>query len=818
MCKIDRMEKLLLLFAGLCCFYLVQAQNHLSLSGRVLGNDNAAVNGGTVRLLNASDSSLSKVALTDDAGNYSFQNIPAGQYLLHVQMLGYTDYFSGRLDYANASREIPPIRLHILPKELTAVTVQSQKPFVEQKLDRIVVNVAGSVTSVGNDSWEMMSKLPGVIVDQNSNSISILGKSGTTVYIDGRPTYLSAEQLAARLKSMDASTIESIEIITSPSSKYDAAGNGGIINIITKKNKTRGLNGSAMARYGIGTFARETFGANLNYRTGRFNLYGSYNLSRGKRWQSTQIDRNFEDGTFTAQYSYQVSHFSSHDFKVGADYYLNDKNIIGASLGGTVNPYDEKGDNTARFLQNNIPSFNVNTLTHNYTKSLNWVYNLNYEHKFRREGELISTDLVYSKYDASDNTQDVNATYYNQDGNLMVRSNGDNPIHQYGDLPSVIEIKTAKVDYALPLAGKAKLEAGAKSSWVSTDNDARYTLWQQNQWVVDSTLTNHFRYKENINALYANFNKDMGKNWSLQWGLRGEQSVTEGHQYSNDSIIKRKYFQLFPTAFLQKQWKGTHTLGATYSRRIDRPDYQSLNPFIYYLDQYTYSAGNPFLRPQISNNFELSYAYRSLITSALSYAHTSKVMTDLLKQIDSSKITFQTKDNLGSTDGWNLRVSLNWPVNKWFTSNTTLYGLRNSIAGKYLDADINMRRYTFGYNTNNVFSLPKGYKLELNSHYHSPILYGLFDVRHQLQIDFGAQKSILKDQGTIVLSVIDIFRSNGNNVNVRYGNINAFVSNRWDSRRFMVAFNYRFSNGSKVQSRNRSSAIEEEQNRIQKSN
>src|SRR5690625_4900692 len=617
------------------------------VSGKVEDEGGQAVGYATVTLLKAADSSLVKGLVTDSLGLFTFSNVTSGRYIVAASVVGMEEAYSAPVETGagRSSKRVSPLVLKPNANRLKGVNVSASKPFITHEIDKTVVNVENSIVSAGNSAWEILQKSPGVTVDNSNNTIRLQGKTGVVIYVDGKPTYLSQEQLANMLKNMNAGSIKSIEIMTQPSAKYDAAGNAVIINIVTRKSKEFGFNGSVSAGYAQGKYGRENGGVNLNYRNGKLNFYGNYNYTHAKWWHDNRITRNFYDetgknlSTRSEQYVYAVSPSGSHHFKAGMDYYLDDKNTIGLVMNGSVNSFSHDSHNTANFKAPDA-SLQSQSLTHNTStgKWTNFTYDLNYRGHFDSTGKELNIDMAYSKFNNSRLAHYHTDNYYPDGTPLPDMENAPNPIIRKGNLPSAIDIKTVKIDYTVPLKHKIKLSLGAKTSLVTSDNNVKYFRFNNDnkKWLYDSA-TNHFEYTENINAAYINLNKKFKKGWGLQLGLRGEQTISKGHQFTNDSIVKRNYLQLFPSVYVSKKLDKNNTLNASYSRRIDRPDYQDLNPFRYYIDPYTYNEGNPFLQPQLANSLKLAYSYKSLLTAALSYSNTSDVISQVLKQDDSAR-------------------------------------------------------------------------------------------------------------------------------------------------------------------------------------
>lgn len=797
-----------------------------SVQGKVVEEKRQPAPYATVTLLNADDSSLAKGAITNDEGVYSFSGIKPGNYLVVASLVGMTKAYSSSfiLTTKSSAKQLTPLMLKANTNELKGIQVTASKPFIQHDIDKTIVNVENSIVSAGNSAWEILQKSPGVTVDNSNNAIQLQGKSGVVIYIDGKPTHLSQDQLANVLKNMSSENIRSIEIMTQPSAKYDAAGNAGIINIVTRKSEKGGFNGSLTAGYVQGRYARENAGLNINYRNGKVNLYGSYSYTHAKWWNDNDITRNFYTGdpkslsTRSEQYSSHVSPSNSHEFKIGMDYYLDDKNTVGLMVNGSLNPSTDTR-NTSTDFKNRGGDLQYNSLSKNTSRD-NWnnfTYDLNYQGKYDSAGKELDIDVAYSHFDNLELSHFITNTYYPDGTAFPDNPDNPNPNIRKGSLPSIIDIKTAKIDYTLPLGKGMKLGMGAKTSFVTSDNNVRYHQLdnESGEWMNDSA-SNHFKYKENINAGYLNFNKEWKKGWGIQLGLRGEQTISNGYQYTNDSTVKRNYFQLFPSVFINKKLDKNNTLNLSYSRRIDRPDYQSLNPFRYYLDPYTYEEGNPFLQPQLTHSIKLSYMYKSWLTTALSYSRTSDVMTQVLEQDDSAKITYQTERNLSKLQNIGAEVTLAIPVTKWWMSNNFINVFDNIYQGEFLGGYLDFSRIAFLAHSTNTFTLPRGVKAELSGFYHSPMQWSIFTIRPQYMVSAGIQKSILHGKADIKLNVNDIFHTQSSNASVKYQNLDVVALNHWDSQRISLTFTWRFNKGDVKPVKQHQSAIEEEQNRIKK--
>ncbi|MGV3656841.1 MAG: outer membrane beta-barrel protein, partial [Chitinophagaceae bacterium] len=584
------------------------AANAQSPNGKIAGSvqdpSQKALAAATISLLHAKDSAIAKINAADKEGRFQFEGIANGAYLISVSAVGHVKTFSKHFELSptNTVVNLQPIVVSPASKEMAGVTVVASKPMIEQKIDRTVLNVDASVTNVGATALEVLEKAPGVTVDKDGN-ISLKGKQGVMVMMDGRPTYLSATELSNYLKSLPATAIDQIEIMTNPSSKYDAAGNSGIINIKSKKNRQKGFNGSLTANYGQGVYWKNNESINLNYRTGKLNLFANGGISFWNGFQTLTIHREFKNpsskelNAIFDQVSNMRNSSDYYNLKVGADYYLSKKTTLGFVTSGFFND-GSFTSNTTSYLKNASNTLDSIVVAHSVSNSIwkNGSLNLNMRHQFDSTGRELTADLDYVKYD-SRSIQSFSSVNYNID---MVKR-GEEALR--ATLPVDINIYTAKMDYAQPFGKEGKLEAGVKTGYVATDNGANYFIPENGSEQIDYRKSNNFEYKENIAAAYVNINKQF-KKFGVQGGLRYEYTTYTGNQYGNpqrqDSSFTSSYGSLFPTVFVSYKMNDKNQFGASFARRIDRPAYQDLNPFLEFIDVYTYEQGNPFLRPQFT--------------------------------------------------------------------------------------------------------------------------------------------------------------------------------------------------------------------------
>jgi iron complex outermembrane recepter protein len=800
------------LFTILAAFGLASftSEAQLNLSGTV-GSAGKPLEAATINLLKASDSSIVKMTMSMKMGDFKLSNIETGKYLVYVTAVGYQKYYSPAFELGNQSHKLPAIDLAAANKALAGVTVTSKKAFIEQRPGKTVINVEASATSAGLNALELLEKSPGVSVDKDG-VISLKGKQGVMVLVDGKPTYMSGADLAGLLKSMQSNNIDQVEIMTNPPAKYDAAGNSGIINIKTKKSNTRGLNGNLSSSYTQGIYGRTNQSLNVNYRNKNINIFGGLGYSYYEGFNNLKLDRVFYGADKSiVGLSDQVSrpHFYGNNYsaKAGVDYTLSKKDVIGVMVNsffsnGGENPYSTSYVRDARSnIIYSLKSENDNTF-----KFSNVSTNFNYKHTFDSIGREISADLDYIYYNKNSNTLLSTATF-DKHG-----AKNANDVNLKGVIPSGIDIYSFKVDYVHPLSKTLKLEAGGKSSFVNSNNQVEYTRNNGTGWYADNR-SNHFIYKENLNAAYVSISKNW-KKWNMQVGLRAENTIAKGKQVINDSSFDRNYTNLFPNIGVGFDASKKHQFNFSYSRRIDRPDYDDLNPFVFFLDSLTYGQGNPYLQPQITNKFEGSYTFNRFLTTTLNYEETDDVITQLLKQDTEKKVTYQTRDNVNKMKQIALTVMVNKPITKWWNTNVYLNVFNNHYTGMYVADPIDIQFTSFAGNMTNSFTFPKGWGAEVSGFYRSKVADGLLIANQMYMVNGGVTKQVLKKKGTLKLSIRDIFLTQKFSGYARYSDVNVNLTSTRDSRQVSLSFNYRFGKTSIPPARKKSGGAGDEQSRV----
>lgn len=681
-------------------------------------------------------------------------------------------------------------------KNLKAVTVTAAKPFVTQKGDKVILNVAESPLSAGGNAWEAIKKGPGII--EQNGALSFRGKK-VQVLLDGRASNLDGAELQNLLSSMPANTISSIELLSNPSSKYDAAG-GAVINIVTIKSKKFGTNGSVNAGTGAGRYARYNAGLSLNYRNEKLNAYGSYDYRFTETFSNAFSDRALHGGQQLQELTERVATANTHYFKGGLEYTLNAKHSIGLMMKAGITT-----SNAGSITQATLPDSSSATSRAAYSRIATPSVNLYYKWNLNAKGTVLSFNADHFSYDKKWN-DDFITRYYNAAGKEAAAA------YQLRDQsPAINRIQSLSVDYSKP-GLHSKLEMGLKTTFARTDNDVLWEEMKQENWYTDSGRTNHFIYNENIFAAYINGSRQLGK-YSMQAGLRAEQTYTEGDLVTWNKQSSRNYFNLFPNVNIGYAMNNDNEFSISYRKSIQRFKFDVVNPFIVFRSQYNYYQGNPNIRPSISHNFELNHSFRNQLFSSVGYTHYTDALSEVYRPGTVPGSVISMSENIGTGDMFSATVSHTRSLlrNKWNLTNTV-----NTMYCKYntADPDQNKGMVTTNISSQHTFLLPQGFRAELFGAYTSPMIIGAYRIRSVFSVDAGLTKSVLKNQGTIALSVTDIFNTNISRFDVKGFGVSSWNRNKMESRFVKLNFTWKFGNKNVKASTNRKTGIDTESRRM----
>lgn len=755
------------LLATIICSMLLSIQalaqpGNKTISGQVKDIQNEPLAGATLQLRNAKDSTAVQTKTARDNGRFEFANLPDGTYLLIITATGAQKYTSAPLTIGEGRTQLVLPAIILLPQkktDLKEVVVVAKKPLIEQDIDKTIVNVESMISASTSNTLEVLEKTPGITVDANGE-ISLNGATGVNVLIDGRPTYMSGRDLAAYLRSLPGGMLDKIELMTNPPAKYDANG-GAIINIRLKRKRTQGYAGSATINYNQGKLARSYNSLNLNYLNRKINLFGNFSYGRYSDYNDDVNNRSFYSGSTQKTGAVILQNYSSagsNEFtgRVGMDYTLSTKTTIGVIANASTRRRKEQ----VNYVSNSYSAGDVldsigwgDADNRGYWRQINT--NANLQHKFDNAGRELTADINYINYN-NKGTQELQNFVSQPSGGQL--SNND---FLYL-LPSNIDIYTARADYSHPLKNRASLSGGLKTSIVENDNKSDYFAVEGSTNTPDYGKSNHFIYRENINAAYVNGRKDW-KRFGMQLGLRLENTQTKGRQLGNAvvpaSTFTNDYTGLFPTAFFTYKLDslGRHTLSLNYSRRVNRPGYQQLNPFLFFVDQYSYSTGNPYLKPSYANRVEVNYRFKQLVNTIFMFERNTDGFYGASRVEDNIIIT--RSENIATRQMIALLFYINTAPAKWWTLNFHIAGAQFATSGQLYTEKLDLRLYTWRTNLLSQFRFSKDWSAEIFAAYNAPNINWQRIVQSRYWVNTAIQKKVLKGKGSLKINAEDIFRT-----------------------------------------------------------
>ncbi|WP_316735721.1 outer membrane beta-barrel protein [Pedobacter aquatilis] len=740
----------------------------------------------TVQLL-SSKNAVVKSGKTDKKGSVFFSEPIKGNYYFNAKAVGYESKKSTQI---KSPFVLNVINIKILPSSqvLKEVVVEGNKSAIQHIQGKIVLNVDAGITNTGTTVLELLEKSPGVMVDKDG-VISLQGKSNVLVMIDDKPTYLSGPDLTNLLSGMSSAQVNQIELMSNPSAKYDASGNGGIINIKTKKITQDGFNGSVNIVGGWSRDYKNNNGLLLNYKKGKINAFAAANFNVGNSFTDIYAYRNYFDQnnntTSILDQNTAIANLLNYKFlKTGIDFYATKTTTIGLSASGTLIQRDGNSDAIAMWKRTNgTLDSAISTVSNSLYKFRNGAVNLNLKQSVG-ENQDLSIDFDLLRYSMNNNQHFTNrlilTNSYNQGTDIQI--------------PSTLKIFSAKADYTIRLDKKNTFETGFKSSAITTDNNADYVNINELMRTRDLNRSNHFIYKENINALYASFEHRNGK-INAQFGLRYEDTNYDANQLGNsikpDSSFSRRYANLFPSGYFTYQADSLNAFTVTASRRIDRPAYQKLNPFTFIVNKYTIQRGNPYILPQYSWNAELSHRYDKLLTTTVSYSVIDNYFSQLFLS-EGTNILIYTDGNVGKMSNLGLSASLQYSPTKWWLFNGQANFNHKKFDG-YQNIDYQSSVNQFQFNVSNQFSVAKTLNAELSGFYITKARNDLQELLYPTgQISAAISKTIFKGKGTLKFNARDIFFTQAMEGLTDFPQAQEYFKLTRDSRLFFLSFSLRF--------------------------
>lgn len=780
------------------------AQN--SIKGKIIDDENQPLEAAVISLIDASNKKFLKAALSNEEGLFSLEGLKNGNYQIKISILGFKELVK---DISlTKSINLGTIALQSESENLDEVVIKTERPMVQVLADKTIFNVQNTINAAGDSGFDLLRKAPGIIVDNNDNVI-VEGKTGVLFYIDGKPSVLRGQDLTNFLKTLQSSDIESIEIITQPSSKYDAEGNAGIVNIVLKRDKSLGINGTIGSGFTYGEFARYNNSVSFNNRNKKTSFYGTFSNRVGNSFDYINLFRTQNNTIFDSRTESQ-RYNNSNNARFGFDYYLDKKSTFGIILSGNFNDGISESDSRTPITQLGNTSPDQVLVAGSDTRSdvSNLYGNINYKYNDKK-GYSVNVDLDFGRYKSDRNNLQPNI-YFNG-----IESQVISEVINFMVTPITINLLTSKIDYEQNL-WKGKLGLGVKYSNINTENQFDFFNRENGQDIIDMDRTNNFQYDERIAAAYVNYSRTF-KKWNVQAGLRVEQTSSDGiltsEQVNNDDRVKRNYTDWFPSGGLTYQANQNNSMALIYSRRIQRPNYQSLNPFVYNIDELSFSQGNPFLQPQYTDNIKLSHTYKYTLTTSLSYSF----IRDFSAQVTEARGTDQSvliARNVANQRVMNVGISYPTKFNKWWNIYFSLNAYRSMFEAT--NEDFNpISQNSLSLYAQNTFKLPNNWRAEVSGWYSSPSIWGgTYETRSLGSLNLAVQKKFFDDKMTLRVAVNDVLFTSPWAGDTRFGDVVILGDGGNDSRQFRVNLTYNFGRNEIKKARKRDTGIESEKARV----
>jgi len=788
------------------CLHPLPAQDTITLTGQVKGGGHGLPYA-NIALLESGDGGLITGAVADEFGKFTLTAEASGKVVLMVSSIGFITLKSGEIDLRPGSdKDLGVFELEEEVSALDEVTVQSSRPDVIIEADKTVINIEGTVMAEGNTALDVIGRSPGVYVDADGR-INLNGRSGVIVLLDDRQTYMSSEDLANFLRAMPADNIKSIEVISNPPAKYDAEGAAGILNIRLKKNTYNGTHGNIQLGNQYNGLYAPFAGATLNMKRGKWTSSASLNYNEWSRFNDLEILRRFqlEEGVSIFDQTARLKPERKNLFFSGAaDYRINDQHSLGMNLQASRQDGTVHGNSLTNISNPGVADIDrLEAINETASDDQRLFANMHYVGNLDTLGTKISADVDYTVMEASSlgllsNRRWVNDELSDVEKNRILTDNNMN-----------YNILTAKADFSKPLAEGKTLEAGLKGSWMKSDNLLEIKRSVEEEPYSPDPNSNQFIYHENVLAAYASYKSPLGDKLNFQLGLRAEYSDITGNSITAAQRNKQDYLNLFPSLYLQHKVSDNYAINYNANRRITRPNYRLLNPFVFYIDPLTTEEGNPGLKPQYANNFEMSHVIKGAYQFTLGYSRTSDAFGQVMIQEEDSRKTTLQVQNYEKEENYSLRMMLPVDITEWWKANNMVHVYNNKYHTMLGEALLNTSQWSYMARSQHNITLPKGFKIEVVGMYLSPFIEGQIKIKSLAWMDAGITKTFMDDKLSLTLNGTDLFRTQKFRGNILFDKINTDIRQYNNNQGVRVTLRWNFSRGEEFKINERSGSTEE---------
>ncbi|MEO6718891.1 MAG: TonB-dependent receptor [Ferruginibacter sp.] len=798
------------------------------VSGKIVSAKDEPIAAANVLLLKSTDSSLIKAALSGQDGTYVLENIAAGKYLVRISSTGYRNMELGLVEITDPLRhkDLGMQMMTADTKDLQEVVMRSEKPMVQQTAEGLIVNAANSILTKGSNALQVLERSPGVVINRRDNSIELNGKSGVMVMLNGKLIRLAESQLLEMLAGMNGDDIATIELLTSPSAKYDAEGAAGLINIVLKKNKDKGTNGTATLSAGYAYREKASGSFNISHNTTNINLYGSYSFSHNATYSKMFVDSwqhmPFMGGDIHV-FGWDTTHarFINHNATAGIDAKLDAKTTLGGSIIYTGNK--ASGFTNTHFGYNILPDSILQFDGRNAGMS-RWsnIVSSVYVERALRPKEKISVNFDHLFFN-NNRPYEVQGTFINKHGEEAGNGQALSAPAQKGFAKTNIRVFVGKMDYSNGLSKKVKMEAGVKSNYTQSSSYSGFESRVNGTWISDPQAINNVAMKEAIAAAYISFNTQINSFTNLVTGMRFEYAFTKMNDpKSGRKIVNRKLSSLFPSLFFTKKINDQSELQVSYTKRITRPSYNDLASYVGYSDPTAVHTGNPFLKPTITHNARVGYQYKNYTTSLIFSRDENAISRYQLTESPQHDMLFISPQNISWQNNLLLQTNLPFKIQNWWTMNYSFSGGLRQYKVPYTKQPFVHAYFGYSFNYSQVFKMPHELSAEFSGSYNNANCNGTQKVEGILRMNIGIKKELKNNKGSFQLAVNDLLMRE--KYDIHYGTLtqeafdikNHIIVYTETSRFPIIRLTYSRSFGTKKAASTRTAGSGDEQDRIRR--